>query len=124
MYLNDNLTKGDGAEVLLIAELITRGFNVSIPWGHNNIYDIVVEGLSSKKLYKVQVKMREPYRKKYIKVSRCEKYIDQIDMLVVLMENEWYFMNNKFLREFFTDHIDTLYVDSTKIYKRTWDIFV
>jgi hypothetical protein len=119
-----NLVKGDGAEILLIAELITRGFNVSVPWGHNNIYDLVVEGKTSGKLYKVQVKMRMPFRKKYIKINNCDKYVDNIDMLVVLMENEWYFMNNRYLKEYFETHKDSLCVNSDKIYKKNWEIFV
>jgi hypothetical protein len=48
--------KGDTGEMLFMAECVLRGLSVSVPFGHNNIYDVVVEGFSGK-LYKVQVKM-------------------------------------------------------------------
>jgi len=45
---------GDIGETRVLAELIKRGYNVSIPFGHDAKYDLVVE--VDGKLKKVQVK--------------------------------------------------------------------
>lgn len=45
---------GDSSEVIVISQLIQRGYSVSIPFGDNDPYDIIVD--SNVELYRVQVK--------------------------------------------------------------------
>ncbi|CCQ35302.1 uncharacterized protein Nmlp_1091 [Natronomonas moolapensis 8.8.11] len=45
---------GDTSEAAVIAELIGRGYTVSIPFGDNDPYDLVVD--SAESLHRVQVK--------------------------------------------------------------------
>lgn len=45
---------GDETEVKILADLISRGFSVSIPFGDNDPYDLVVD--TGVELYRVQVK--------------------------------------------------------------------
>lgn len=44
---------GDTSEVLVLAELIRRGYSVSIPYGDNDPYDLIVD---ADELHRVQVK--------------------------------------------------------------------
>ena len=48
-------SQGNIAEIAVIKEFLKNGFKVSLPYGDNSSYDIIVED-SSKKLYKIQVK--------------------------------------------------------------------
>ncbi|MFB6298912.1 MAG: group I intron-associated PD-(D/E)XK endonuclease [Halobacteriales archaeon] len=45
---------GDTSEAMVISQLIRRGYSVSIPFGDNDPYDIIVD--SNAGLYRVQVK--------------------------------------------------------------------
>lgn len=45
---------GDASEAAVVAELIKRGYTVSIPFGDNDPYDLVVD--SAEGLHRVQVK--------------------------------------------------------------------
>lgn len=94
-----SVLKGDTAETILLAELVMRGYNVSIPLGHDNPYDLVVEGRSGV-LYKVQVKSLQSLRRKNsFQINYVKKYIDRIDMLAVLILDTWYFFDNEFVRD-------------------------
>lgn len=96
-YSKDKFVKGDTAEVILLAELVMRGYSVSIPIGHDNLYDIVVEGRSGR-LYKVQVKNIQTLRRQNCaQVSCIRKYIGKIDYLAVLILDTWYFFDDRFL---------------------------
>lgn len=44
---------GDTSEALVLAELVRRGYAVSVPYGDNDPYDLVVD---ADRLYRVQVK--------------------------------------------------------------------
>lgn len=46
--------KGDETEVKIISELISRGYSVSIPFGDNDKYDLVVD--DNDYLYRIQCK--------------------------------------------------------------------
>jgi len=46
--------KGDETEVKIIAKLISRGYTVSIPFGDNDKYDLVVD--DGDQLYRIQCK--------------------------------------------------------------------
>lgn len=85
--------KGDTGEMLFMAECILRGMSVSVPFGHNNTYDVVVEGLSGK-LYKVQVKMASKLvkgRSGYM-FSGCHKGVDAFAFLCV---DKWFILPAK-----------------------------
>lgn len=94
----DAIDKGDAVEVLLMSELLLRGFSVSVPFGHNNPYDLVVEGRGGK-LYKVQVKYKGKMRtKSTLQISNVKKYVGKIDVMAVLIMDTWYFFDEKFVR--------------------------
>lgn len=46
--------KGDFGEVMVIADLMKRGYQVSVPYGHDTLYDLVVD--RNGKLERIQVK--------------------------------------------------------------------
>lgn len=46
--------KGDYGEIMIIADLMKRGYQVSMPYGHDTLYDLVVD--REGKLERVQVK--------------------------------------------------------------------
>jgi hypothetical protein len=88
---------GDIGESLLLAELVLRGLNVSIPFGHDCLYDLVVEHYKSGKLLKVQVKNRTSLKSTMIRVLNLDRYINKIDVLAILVESDWYFVSNRAL---------------------------
>jgi hypothetical protein len=45
---------GDGSEAVVLAELVDRGYSVSVPFGDNDPYDLLVD--TGTDLYRVQVK--------------------------------------------------------------------
>jgi len=45
---------GDTSEAMVLAELVTRGYTVSVPFGDNDPYDLIVD--IGDELYRVQVK--------------------------------------------------------------------
>ena len=99
-YLS-NTSKGDAAESLLIAELISRGLTVSIPFGQDQLYDVVVEHGKSRRLLKVQVKMRtnEMYPTVY-KFGDLSRYVGKVDIVAFLCGGEWYFWTNLKLKRY------------------------
>ena len=50
----DTKTKGEIAETFVLANLIKEGFTVSLPYGENSRYDLVIE--TSKGFKRIQVK--------------------------------------------------------------------
>lgn len=101
-YSNFNLNTalGDASEVLLMGELLLRGFSVSTPFGFDNPYDLVVEGRSGK-LYKVQVKYKSKLRtKNTLQISDAAKYVGKIDVLAVLIIDTWYFFKEDFVKKY------------------------
>ena len=97
-----NSLKGDGAEALLMAELIVRGATVSVPFGHDQLYDLVVEHGKTNRLLKVQVKMRS---KSYdggrtYKFRGLQKYQEKVDIIAFLCEDTWYFWTKLKLRRY------------------------
>jgi hypothetical protein len=87
---------GDIGESLLLAELVLRGLNVSIPFGHDCLYDLVVQH-SKGKLLKVQIKNRTNLKGNMIRIFNLDRYINNIDVLAVLVESDWYFVSNRAL---------------------------
>jgi hypothetical protein len=82
--------RGDSGEALFMAEVIMKGHNVSVPFGHNNSYDVVVEG-SSGKMYRVQVKMTMEVRGVNLyRFGGLKKYKGKVDMFAFLCVDAWY----------------------------------
>jgi PD-(D/E)XK endonuclease len=52
-------TKGNGAEAMIMAALVARGFNVLVPWGGGQPYDLGVD-LGGSDLLKIQCKTGWP----------------------------------------------------------------
>jgi len=97
-WMGLNCMKGDAAETILLAELVIRGFNVSIPIGQDNLYDLVVEGRNGS-LYKIQVKSIQTLQSNNsAQVSYVRKYIGNIDYLAVLIIDTWFFFTEEYLR--------------------------
>lgn len=87
--------KGDTGEVLFMAECVLRGLSFSIPFGHNNSYDVVVEGQKGR-LYKVQVKMASKLdgnRSGYT-FTGCKK---EVDVFAFLCADKWYIIPAKMI---------------------------
>jgi hypothetical protein len=91
---------GDIGESLLLAELVLRGLNVSIPFGHNTLYDLVAEHFKSGKLLKVQIKNRTSLNGNCLRILNIDKYIGSIDVLAILIGSDWYFVGGKTLYKF------------------------
>jgi hypothetical protein len=93
--------KGDSAEVLLMAELVSRGLTVSIPFGHNQLYDLVVENGKSGRLLKVQVKFRGSLHNKYsYKFGDMSKYVGKVDVVAFFCGGDWYFWTGLKLKRY------------------------
>jgi hypothetical protein len=93
--------KGDAAESLLIAELVSRGLSVSIPFGHDNFYDLVVENGRTGKLLKVQVKMRTNERWKGVYMfGNLSRYVGKVDIVAFLCGGDWYFWTGLKLKRY------------------------
>jgi hypothetical protein len=94
-------SKGDAAEALLIAELISRGLTVSTPFGQDQLYDVVVEHGKSGKLLKVQVKMRsnQKYSGVYL-FGDLSRYVGKVDLVAFLCGGDWYFWTGLKLRRY------------------------
>jgi hypothetical protein len=93
-------TTGDIGESLLLAELVLRGLNVSIPFGHNTLYDLVAEHYRSKKLLKVQIKNRTSISGNCIRISNIDKYIGAVDVMAILIGSDWYFVGGRTLYKY------------------------
>ena len=93
--------KGDSAEALLIAELVSRGLTVSLPFGQNQPYDLVVEHGGSGRLLKVQIKMRSSalYQDVY-KFGDLSRYLGKIDIMAFLCGGDWYFWTGLKLKRY------------------------
>lgn len=88
--------KGDTGELLFMAECGLRGLSILIPFGHNNSYDVAVEGLSGK-LYKVQVKMAsglDKGRSGYT-FTGCRK---GVDAFAFLCADKWFIVPPKMVK--------------------------
>jgi hypothetical protein len=94
-FKKDSSDKGDSAEVLFMGECLKRGYSVSIPFGHNNLYDLVVEGACGK-LFKVQIKMSSTNAFDSIK-----KYEGKVDVFAFLcFGTNWVIMKASDLSEY------------------------
>ena len=91
---------GDIGESLLLAELVLRGLNVSIPFGHNTLYDLVAEHYKNKKLLKVQIKNRTSLKGNQVRILNIDRYIGSIDVLAILIGSDWYFVGGRTLYKF------------------------
>jgi len=101
MTNQDTSTKGDSAEALLMAELVSRGLTVAIPFGHNQPYDLVVEKGGSGKLLKVQVKMRSNERSLgTYKFGDMSRYVGKVDVVAFLCGGDWYFWTGLKLKRY------------------------
>jgi len=100
MNLNAS-SKGDAAEALLIAELLSRGLTVSLPFGQDQPYDVVTEHGKTGRLLKVQVKMRtnELYPNVY-KFGDLSRYVGKVDIMAFLCGGDWYFWTNLKLKRY------------------------
>jgi hypothetical protein len=117
-FKKDSSDKGDSAEVLFMGECLKRGYSVSIPFGHNNLYDLVVEGACGK-LFKVQIKMSSTNAFDSIK-----KYEGKVDVfaflcygttwLIISAEDLNYEYNLKYLRINLTKKFD--YIEKFTIF--------
>jgi hypothetical protein len=117
--------KGDAIEAVLMSELLLRGYSISIPFGDDNRYDLIVEG-ESEKLYKVQIKyvgeMRSPNT---FQISRIKRYFDKIDILAILVIDTWYFFDNKFIKSKSNNlHLNINLKKDLSINKENFDVFV
>jgi hypothetical protein len=88
-------TKGDIAESAFINECIKNSLKVSIPYGHDTSYDLIVD--KDNKLFRIQVKYadNDGIKIKARTVSNERKYTsDMIDYLVVFdpRENKFYYV--------------------------------
>ena len=84
--------KGDQAELILLTELVTRGCTVCVPWGEDQLFDLVVEHSVTKKLLKVQVKMRTaPKSPDSYTFDDLSRYIGRIDVMALYVGGDWYF---------------------------------
>jgi hypothetical protein len=93
--------KGDSAEVLLMAELVSRGLTISIPFGHNQLYDLVVERYDTGKLLKVQVKLRNTqHNKDSYKFGDMSRYVGKVDVVAFFCGGEWYFWTGLKLKRY------------------------
>lgn len=125
-YLSEK-HKGDSAEAVLLAECVLRGLNVSIPFGENQLYDLVVEHGTSGKLLKVQVKMRkEPDRLKksnypIYTFTSLGKYIGNVDLIAFLCGDDWYFWTNLKLKRYGVG--STVYLKTKHNVKNNWKVF-
>jgi hypothetical protein len=88
-YFNTS-TIGDGAESLLLTELICGGCNVSIPFGSNNIYDLVVEHKITGKLLKVQIKcsLKDNF------FRNMKRYEGEVDVVAFFVKDNWSFVSD------------------------------
>ena len=85
-------SKGDQAELLLLTELVTRGATVCVPWGEDQLFDLVVEHVKTKRLLKVQVKMRtSPKYENAYAFADMSRYIGNIDVMALYVGGDWYF---------------------------------
>ena len=90
MNYSNQASIGDGAEALLLSELMIGGCNVSIPFGSNNIYDLVVEHKVTGELLKVQIKC-SLVGNFFRNVGR---YRGEVDVIAFFVNEEWYFVND------------------------------
>lgn len=96
-FLSSATDKGDFAEGLLMTELLSRGYSVSVPWGHNNLYDLIVEN-NKGKLLKVQVKYRiTSDQGTRFGFGNLSKYIGEVDVMALLASEDWYFISKRTL---------------------------
>lgn len=96
-FLSSASDKGDFAEGLLMTELLSRGYSVSVPWGHNNLYDLIVEN-NKGKLLKVQVKYRiASDQSTRFGFGNLSKYIGEVDIMALLASEDWYFISKRTL---------------------------
>lgn len=97
----DNYLKGNVGELLLLTELVSRGLSVAIPFGHCDLYDIIVEHGVSKKLLKVQVKTATyKHNKSSYKFNDMSKYVGKVDVIAFLVEGDWYFWSSLKLKRY------------------------
>jgi hypothetical protein len=93
--------KGDSAEVLLMAELVSRGLTISIPFGHNQLYDLVVERYDTGKLLKVQVKLRNSeHSTGSYKFGDMSRYVGKVDVVAFFCGGDWYFWTGLKLKRY------------------------
>jgi hypothetical protein len=101
--------KGDQAELILLTELVTRGCTVCVPWGEDQLFDLVVEHGKTKRLLKVQVKMRtSPKSIDTYTFDDLSRYIGNIDIMAMYVGGDWYFWGKVKLAKYGKDKTVTL----------------
>ena len=122
ILISKSNTIGDVAELLLLTELVSRGLSVSLPFGHANYYDVVVEHGKTGKLLKVQVKTSNvKHNRNSYKFNDCSKYVGKVDLMAFLVEGSWYFWSSLKLKRYGT----TSYVLLKMKYNKpdNWKVF-
>jgi hypothetical protein len=113
---------GDLAELILTTELVSRGLTVAVPYGENQLFDLIVEHGVSKKLLKVQVKMRSSLDTKTTAKFKClAKYVGKVDIVAFLVDGDWYFWGKVKLKRYGTFQTVTLKVNHNT--KNNWKMF-
>ena len=93
MVNNAKKVKGEIGESMILAELISKGMFVSIPFGENQRYDMIID--NGTRLFKVQCKTAWFKKNKkdvlIFQTTSCWKggrqnYIDEIDLFAVYSE--------------------------------------
>lgn len=107
---------------MLLTELVSRGLSVAIPFGHCDLYDIIVEHGKSGKLLKVQVKTATyKHSKTSYKFNGISKYVGKVDVVAFLVEGDWYFWTSLKLKRYGTTSYAILKLKYNK--PNNWKVF-
>jgi hypothetical protein len=101
--------KGDIAELILMVELVKRGCTVCTPFGEDQLFDLVVEHAKTKRLLKVQVKMRtSPKSIDTYTFDDMSRYVGNVDIMAMYVGGDWYFWGKVKLARYGKDKTVTL----------------
>lgn len=86
--MNHGARQGEKSELAVASELMTQGYGVSFPFGHNHRYDLIVDKEGS--LYRVQVKTakHEGGNRYYIQADADDYDKTHVDLLAGYSEDE------------------------------------
>lgn len=122
MQRSTNVKTGNVAELLLMTELVSRGLSVSVPFGHDSLYDLVVEHGVSGKLLKVQVKTATyQHSNGRYKFASMDKYVGKVDLIAFLVEGDWVFWSSLKLKRY--GAVSTVILKVKYNVKNNWKIF-
>lgn len=107
---------------MLLTELVSRGLSVAIPFGHCDLYDIIVEHGKSGKLLKIQVKTATyKHSKTSYKFNEMSKYVGKVDIVAFLVEGDWYFWSSLKLKRYGVGNYVLLKIKHN--IKNNWKVF-